>query len=75
MKKPMDKYQAVIILIKNSLLLSDESKIALLKKVPDLSPKQVNELGSLLAYEYDFFEKNQKAIEKNLELLIQNLNI
>jgi len=74
MKKPMDKYHALIILIKNSLLLSDKAKISLLKKVPDLSLKQVNELGSFLAYEYDFFEKNQKAIEDNLNLLIQSLN-
>jgi len=67
----MDKYQALIVLIKNSLLLSDKSKINLLKKVPDLTFKEVNELGSVLAYEYEFIEKNQKAIEKNLTQLIQ----
>ena len=70
----MDKYQALIILIKNSLLLSDKAKIALLKKVPNLSPSEVDKIGSFLAYEYEFFEKNQKAIQKNLELLIQDLN-
>ena len=70
----MDKYNALIILIKNSLLLSDKAKISLLKKVADLSPKQVDELGSFLVYEYDFFEKNQKIIENNLSSLIQKLN-
>lgn len=74
MKKPMEKYHALIVLVKNSFLLSDKAKINLLKKVPNLSLKQVNELGTLMAYEYDFFEKNQKAIEDNLNLLIQDLN-
>jgi len=70
----MDKYHALIILIKNSLLLSDKAKIGLLKKVPKLTLKKVEELGSFLAYERDFFEKNQKIIEKNLTLLTQSLN-
>jgi hypothetical protein len=70
----MDKYHALIILIKNSFLLSEKAKINLLKKVPQLSLKEVEELGSFLVYERDFFEKNQKAIEKNLTLLIQDLN-
>jgi hypothetical protein len=70
----MDKYHALIILIKNSFLLSDKAKIKLLKKVPQMSLKKVEQLGSFLVYERDFFEKNQKAVEKNLELLIESLN-
>lgn len=66
----MDKYYALIILIRNSFLLSEKAKINLLKKVPQLTFKKVEELGSFLVYERDFFEKNQKEIEKNLTLLI-----
>lgn len=65
----MDKYHALIILIRNSFILSEKAKINLLKKVPQLTLKKVEELGSFLIYERDFFEKNQKAIEKNLTLL------
>lgn len=65
----MDKYHALIILIRNSFLLSEKAKIDLLKKVPQLTLKKVEELGSFLVYERDFFEKNQKEIEKNLTLL------
>lgn len=70
----MDKYHALIILIRNSFLLSEKAKISLLKKVPRLTLKKVEELGSFLVYERDFFEKNQKVIEKNLNLLIRGLN-
>lgn len=73
MKKPMNKYQALIILIKNSFVLSDESKISLLKKVAQMPLEKVEEFGSFLAYERDFFEKNKDAIEKNLSLLTENL--
>lgn len=65
----MDKYHALIILIRNSFLLSEKAKIDLLKKVPQLTLKKVEELGSFLVYERDFFEKYQKEIEKNLTLL------
>jgi hypothetical protein len=65
----MDKYHALIILIRNSFLLSEKAKINLLKKVPQLTLKKVEELGLFLVYERDFFEKNQKEIEKNLTLL------
>lgn len=65
----MDKYHALIILIRNSFLLSEKAKIDLLEKVPQLTLKKVEELGLFLVYERDFFEKNQKKIEKNLTLL------
>ena len=56
-KKPMDKKRALIILIKNSYFLPLKTKENLLKKIVKMPGKQVDTLGSLLAYEQEFVQK------------------
>ncbi len=69
-KKPMDKKRALIILIKNSYFLPLKTKENLLKKIVKMPGKQVDTLGSLLAYEQEFVQKNKEQIIKNVNDLI-----
>jgi hypothetical protein len=65
----MKKKMALITLVSNSLVLSDKSKLDLIKIIPSLDDNRVIKLGQLFATEQKYIGDNaQDIIEKTLEL-------
>lgn len=60
----MNRKLALVTLIKHSLLLPAEDKIALLKRVGDLAENDVHTLGIYLAQERQFIMENAQKIQE-----------
>lgn len=70
----MNKRLALVSLIKQSLLLAADIKIALLKRVGELDAGTVEELGKYLADEQKFIVANAGKIQEYADTLIHDMD-
>ncbi len=66
----MNKKLALVTLIKHSMLLPAEDKIALLKRVGDLAENDVLTLGTHLSRERQFVMENAQKIQEYADSLV-----
>jgi len=65
----MDKKEALVILIKNSIILGEATQEKLLNLVDKMTDEEIMEWGKLLAEEQDFVEENKEEILAKLEAM------
>lgn len=71
----MNKRLALVTLIKHSLLLSSDVKIALLRRVGDLKENDVQMLGNYLAAELQFVKDNAQKIQEYADTLVKYFSL
>ena len=69
----MDKKTALIKLIKNSDLLTNEAKIRLIERVEFLTDEEVDTLGTILAAQIQYSQSRRYSIVKEILLLLKKL--
>ena len=71
----MDKKEALITLLKNSLMITDSEKKKILYKLDSLSKEQIDALGTFLSYEQVCLLENKEKILKQTKLLMNTLEL
>lgn len=70
----MDKKQALAILIKHSFLLTQEEKIQLLGRLPQMSDQEINDMGRFMAKEKTDSVKYNKMLIANEAKVLQQFD-
>lgn len=71
----MNKKEALVLLLQDSLMISDREKKKLLHKIPVLSGEQIDALGAFLSYEQSCLLENKDTILKQTKLLMNTLEL
>lgn len=71
----MDKKQALILLLQNSLMVTDAEKKRILHKLDLFTPEQIDTLGIFLSYEQVCLMENKEKLLKQVRLLMNTLEL
>ena len=71
----MDKKQALILLLQNSLIVTDREKKKVLSRLDSLPAEQLDALGKLLSYEQVCMVENKDTLIKQTKLLMNILEL
>jgi hypothetical protein len=69
----MNRKIALVKLIRNSFLVSNEDKLALLDRVAAMSDADVEELGKFLAAEHGFILENEAGLRESVGVIMEEL--
>ncbi len=69
----MHKKVALVKLIRNSFIVPNEDKLALLGKIEQMQDEDVEELGKFLAEEHDFILKHETGLRANVGEIMETL--
>lgn len=69
----MNKKIALVKLIRNSFVVSNEEKLELLGKIEQMSDEDVEEFGAFLSSEHNFIVQNEPAIRADVEDVMKTL--
>lgn len=68
----MNKKRALVILVENSLIFTDEQKKEILQTIPQMNDEYVEQIGSFFRYEMEFRDKNQDEIMSFITDFVKN---
>lgn len=68
----MNKKRALVILVENSLIFTDEQKKEILQTIPQMNDEHVEQIGSFFRYEMEFRDKNQDEIMRFITDFVKN---
>ena len=71
----MEKKDALILLLQNSLIVTDKEKKKILHKLAALSSSQIDALGTFLSYEQVCLMENKDTLLKQTKLLMNTLEL
>ena len=71
----MNKNDALILLLQNSLMVTDEEKKKILFKLDLLSSQQIDALGTFLSYEQVCLLEDKEKLIKQTKLLMNTLEL
>jgi hypothetical protein len=71
----MDKKDALVLMLENSLMVTDAEKKKVLYKLNSLSKEQIDALGTFLAYEQLGMLENKDKLLKQTKLLMNTLEL
>lgn len=71
----MNKKVALVILIRHSILLPDDSKLALLEQIQSMNDRQVDALGKFLATEREIALGSEQEIQAHVDEFVKELEI
>jgi hypothetical protein len=71
----MDKKQALILMVQNSLMVTDAEKKKILYQLDSFSREQIDALGVFLAYEQLGMIENKDKLLKQTKLLMNTLEL
>ena len=71
----MNKKDALVLLLQDSLMVTDVEKKKILYRLDTLSSEQINILGKFLSYEQVSLIKNKEKILKQVKLLMNTLEL
>jgi len=71
----MNKKEALVLLLQNSLMVTDLEKKKMLYKLDSLSDEQIDALGTFLSYEQLCLLENKEKILKQTQLLMNTLEL
>lgn len=71
----MKKKEALLLLLQNSLMVSDSEKKKICHKIDSLTPEQIDALGTFLSYEQIALLENKDMVLKQTQLLINTLEL
>ena len=71
----MNKKEALVLLLQNSLMVTDLEKKKILHKMSSLSDEQIDALGTFLSYEQVCMIENKDTLIKQTKLLMNTLEL
>jgi len=71
----MNKKEALILLLQNSLMVTDFEKKKILHRLDLLSSEQIDTLGRFLSYEQVCLVENKEKLLKQTKLLMNTLEL
>lgn len=71
----MNKKEALLLLLQNSLMVSDSEKKKIYHKIDTLSSEQIDALGTFLSYEQIALIENKEILLKQTQLLMNTLEL
>lgn len=71
----MNKKEALVLLLQNSLMVTDSEKKKILYKLDILTQEQIDALGTFLSYEQVCLLENKEQILKQTKLLMNTLEL
>ena len=71
----MNKKEALVLLLQNSLMVTDSEKKKILHKMSSLSDEQIDALGTFLSYEQVCMVENRDTLIKQTKLLMNTLEL
>ena len=71
----MNKKEALVLLLQNSLMVTDLEKKKILHKMNSLSNEQIDALGTFLSYEQVCMIENKDTLIKQTKLLMNTLEL
>ena len=71
----MNKKEALVLLLQNSLMVTDLEKKKILHKLSSLSDEQIDALGTFLSYEQVCMIENKDTLIKQTKLLMNTLEL